>query len=92
MGAEGHLGENVLGEEVQQVHLMGSLICAGGIWRPALTTLFLWSAFKGGFRGGASERGKESRGIWVDDRTVLVSESVPSVCGIHYYHLPGNPS
>ena len=47
--------EKVLGEEAVQVWSVGKLVCAGGIWGPALTsTLFLWPAFKGGFGGGCA--------------------------------------
>lgn len=55
VGGQGLLGGEVLGEEVVQVQSMGKVVCAGGIWRPALTTLFLWPTFKGEFRGGAGE-------------------------------------
>lgn len=60
------------------------------MWGPALTTLFWWPAFKGGVRAGARERGVTSRGVWVEGRTVLASECVPGVCGIHQYCL-GTP-
>lgn len=52
-------GGNVLGDVVVQVQLMGKVVCAGGIWGPALTsTLFLWPALKGGFGVGAREVGR----------------------------------
>lgn len=43
--------------------------------------------------GVAGKTGKACRrGVWVEGRTVLASKCVPSVCGIHQYHLPRNPS
>lgn len=83
---------NVLGDVVVQVQLMGKLVCAGGIWGPALTsTLFLWPALKGGFGVGAREVGRhlEVSG-W--KAGLCRPLNVFQVCDIHQYYLSCSPS
>lgn len=64
-GGGGLSGERkVLGGEVVRVQSVGKLVCAGGIWGPALTsTLFLRSAFKGRFGGGLLGRQGRHLGV-----------------------------
>lgn len=94
-GERGLFGGKVLGDEVVQVQSVGNLVCAGGIWGPALTSCLVSApAFKGGSGGGWLVRqGRHEGGVsgwraglWWPPNVFQVSVAfISTIC-------PGTPS